>query len=99
MIKGALSTQQTGLSDNPNITEFIVKNTAGNILLKVDSSTGDLSIRGIKSEEQSTIVRTSAPEFLIVDAGDPPVGSPPVIPPVIRLDENGNLDLKGKVFP
>ena len=80
--------QQASLADNPAVAELLVKNAAGTIVAKISSVTGELSIKGSISVQQTTLAPTSTAELVINNSS----GVAQSI-----LDANGNLLVRNKI--
>ena len=80
--------QQTALADNPNVAELLVKDVTGAVVAKVDSVTGELSVKGNITGQQGALAPTSTAELIINNSS----GAAQVI-----LDANGNLKARKQI--
>ncbi len=92
ILQGTVSEQQTSLVGEPNVPEFLIKNSTGNVLTRVSAVSGGLSLRGgagVNNQSQSNLAPGSGPEFIIKNsAGDAQ----------IIIDASGNLKTRRRVY-
>jgi hypothetical protein len=70
--------------------EFLVRNAAGQVVARASAQTGDLYIKGSKSENQSSLTSSPSVQELVIRSSTGQVQS--------LIDENGNLKMRGKVL-
>lgn len=88
VLKGTLTQNMVGLEENPEHDEFRVKNSTGADVAIIDTTNGNMDIKGWLYEEQATLTPPTN-SFIIKNSSNEVV---------CYIDTSGNLYLKGKLY-
>ncbi len=69
MLKGDLSVNAS-ITSSSAVHEFLIKNSNGGIVTKVNGATGDMEVKSSFQDGVSSLTTTSAKEFVIKNGSD-----------------------------
>ncbi len=92
VVAGTLFTGASAANRTPSPTEreFIVRNSAGEVVARASAQTGNIYIKGGSFPNQSSLTASSATQELVIRSSTGQVQS--------LIDENGNLKMRGNVL-